>query len=162
MIKLNNRGQGLIEALVALGVSSIIVAAIAMAVVTSLDNASFSKYQNLATHYAQQGMDIMRQKSETNWADFEGLCSTGNCNYCLAQSSDILIGGTCNIANITNDTVGFVRKVTIDSGSGCSSGKKVTVTVSWSDGKCKDASNIFCHSVVLDSCIAQINDAQTP
>lgn len=153
----NNKGQTLIEAIAALAFATVIISAIALAIITSLDNATFSKNQNLATHYAQEGMDIMRQQSETDWATFDS--KKGN-TYCLSQSSTKLDAeSTClNTPNITN-LIGFIRKVNIDAGAGCGGvGNKVTISVYWSDGKCRDTGNPYCHNVVLDSCLAQIHN----
>lgn len=151
-------GQSLIEAVIALGAAAIIVSAIAVAVVTSVNNSDFSKYQNLATQYAQQGIEILKERSESSWQNFSTLSGT----YCLSQSSSTLapaLGGTCT-TNINNF---FVRKVVITQNSGsCSGNAKVTVNVSWSDGKCTSSSNIYCHSVELNSCLADINSATTP
>jgi type II secretory pathway pseudopilin PulG len=162
MTKLNNRGQSLIEAVLSLGVCSIIIAAIAMVVITSMNNANYAKYQNVAAHYAQEGLDIVRQQSETNWSLF-ALKSSGT--YCLAQDSTDM-GTTpvsdCATPNISSNNINFIRKIIIlASGSGCSSGEKVSVIVSWSDGKCS-SSNLYCHNVTLDSCFAQINNVSNP
>jgi len=59
---MNQKGQGLVEALIALGAAVIIIAAITIAVITAVSNSDFSTEQNLATGFAQQGMEIVRQK----------------------------------------------------------------------------------------------------
>ena len=162
MRKLNIRGQSLIEAVLSLGVSSIIIAAIAMVVITSMNNANYAKYQNVAAHYAQEGLDIIRQQSETNWDLFSQKTSG---TYCLAQDSTDLGTspvGDCTTPNISSNNINFIRKIIIlTSGSGCSSGEKVSVVVSWSDGKCS-SSKPYCHDVTLDSCFAQINNVPNP
>lgn len=159
MINLGEKGQTLVEALIALGVATIIITAIGMVVITSLDNATFSKNQNLATQYAQEGMDIMRKKSNTDWGTFIAFCPGGNCTFCLPQSSENLVSGTCTTPNITNGIGNkFIRKIIMNSGAGCSAtGQKVSVIVSWGDGKCKDAGDPYCHNVTLDTCFEQIN-----
>jgi type II secretory pathway pseudopilin PulG len=157
MKKLNNYGQTLIEALIALGVSIVVIAAIALAVLTAMNNVTFSKNQNLATGYAQQGMDILRQQSESDWTTFDNTCLvTGYpCTYCLDQGA-IVLGSDCTSTNINSF---FLRKVKIEHlGSGCLTGDKVTVIVSWRDGKCTDASNLYCHNVTLNSCFTEINN----
>jgi len=158
MRKINNKGQTLIEALVALSVSTIIIAAITMAVITGMNNATFSKNQNLATGFAQQGMDILHQQSQSDWATFDGMAT--NITYCLVQNETTLDSDCPDSPNINSS---FVRKVKIEPPSaGCSSGKKVSVTVSWGDGKCTDAGNKYCHNVSLDSCFAQTNTSTNP
>lgn len=153
----NQKGQSLIEALIALGAAAVIVSAIAVAVITAVNNSDFSKNQNLATQYAQQGMDILRQKSESNWQSFSAYGG----NYCLNQDSTTLTpqGVACpkNISNF------FVRQITISqNSSSCSTNAKVSVSVAWTDGKCTSSANVYCHAVVLDSCLANISQTQLP
>jgi type II secretory pathway pseudopilin PulG len=157
MKKLNNKGQTLIEALVALGVATIVISAIAISVITGMDNANFAKNQNLATQFAQQGMDILRQQSQSDWTSFSAKPLT---TYCLNQGNADL-SANCSSANINSF---FLRKVIL-SGSNpagpCTTGEKISVVVSWSDGKCP-AANRYCHNVTLDSCAAQINNFVSP
>ena len=96
MIKLNEKGQSLVEALIALGVAVIVVSAMAVAAITSVNNADFSKYQNLATNYAQQGLEVMRQQAQSNWAFFASqvpLYSSGSSGetYCLNQTTPLAL-----------------------------------------------------------------------
>lgn len=157
MRKINQKGQSLVEALIALGAAAIIVSAIAVVVITSVNNSDFSKYQNLATQYSQQGMEILKQKSESDWTTFSSFSG----NYCLAQDSTTLVaaGSGCS-ANINNF---FVREVTItQNSSSCSGNARVNISVSWADGRCTSSSNPYCHSVDLDSCLANINTKVAP
>lgn len=154
----NQKGQSLIEALVALAAAAVIVSAIAVAVITSVNNSDFSKNQNLATQYAQEGIEVLRNLSQSNWSSF----STYSGTYCLNKDSTTLTtpsGASCPL-NINSF---FVRQVVINqNSSSCSSNTKVSVTVSWADGKCTTASNPYCHSVLLDSCLANINSTTLP
>ena len=56
---MNQKGQGLLEALVALSAAVIIIAGMTIAAITAVSNSDFAKYQSLATDYAQQGMEIV-------------------------------------------------------------------------------------------------------
>lgn len=153
---MNQKGQSLIEAVVALGAAVFIISAIAVVVITSVNNSDFSKYQNLATQYSQQGMEILKQQSQSDWSTFSGLSGT----YCLNQGSTTLTNffGTICAKNINNF---FVRQVVIDQGSlSCNSSTKVSVSVYWSDGKCPI--NTYCHDVTLDSCLTNINGVLVP
>lgn len=155
---ISEKGQTLIEALIAMGAAAMIIFAIAVVVITSVSNSDFSKNQNLATHYAQQGIDILRNQSESDWTSF--LTNAGT--FCLAEGvTDLGPPVTnCNTPNIDNF---FVREVTITQASAsCSNNAKVAVDVSWSDGKCTSASNLYCHSVLLDTCLANINSVSAP
>ncbi len=156
----NQEGQSLIEAVVALGAAVIIVAAITIVVITSVNNTDFSKDQNLATQYARQGLEIMRQKSEADWASFSSTSS----EYCLDQATTTLtpygIGCSANINNEKGNPY-FKRVVSVAQGDpGCGGAANVYVSVSWEDGKC--AANTFCHEVKLNTCLANLNNITTP
>jgi Tfp pilus assembly protein PilV len=153
----NELGQSLVEALVALGIAVIIVSAVAIAVISAVNNSDFSKNQNLATQFAQQAMELLKQKSSDNWQSFSVFSGT----YCLNQDSTTLIAAAPTCAKNINNF--FVRQVTINQNDpSCSNNAKVVVSVLWSDGKCTSSSNVFCHSVVLDSCLANINSSLAP
>lgn len=164
IFNINQKGQSLVEALVALTAAVVIVSAIAVAVITSVNNSDFSKSQNLATHYAQQGIDILRSQSESDWVSF--VTSNPSGYYCLNAGSTALTNYTnfsgVNCAKNINNF--FVRQVHVVHGNGpnCSPNTDVTVDVYWSDGKCTSASNLYCHSVSLDTCLANINSVSTP
>jgi Tfp pilus assembly protein PilV len=181
---MNQKGQSLIEALIALGAAVIIVAAITIAVITAVGNSDFSKYQNLATGYAQQGIQIVTQKSQLDWVDTATYSGT----WCLPQGTTdfytSLGGATCPV-NVTDK---FVRELDFTKISPCATpnanspcctpsslpdssspqfcannpaacSSQVKVTVKWTDGKCSE-SLPFCHHVILDSCITDINRSQ--
>lgn len=163
---MNQQGQSLVEALIALGAAVLIISAITVAVITAVSNSDYSKYQNLATSYAQQGIEIVQQKSQLDWNSVSGLNGT----YCLsnapvgtttltqAQQSD-----KCPV-NITNTSMQFSRLVKFTPNSNnCqnndgSANMQIEVTVEWTDGKCSStpANLDFCHHVMLDSCLANI------
>ena len=160
-------GQVLIEALVALGAAVAIVGAITTIVVTSLNNAELAKNQNQATQYAQQGMEAVRELSETDWSDFIGH---NVIYYCLGQGSSNLLQASDESPNACkweNDI--FTRQITINHSSpDCQgdpsapvTGSQVIVTVSWSDSKCTDHNNLYCHKVALTSCFSNINAEPT-
>ena len=157
-------GQTLIEALVALGAAVLVLSAITVAVISALNNTQYTKNQNLATQYAQQGIEIMRQISDSNWTSFSAY-NAGR--YCLAKgdTSPCPLGssiGSCSIIQSTScgQNYGiFVREVDIAQGSNvsCAAGSiGVSVTVSWSDSKC-NASSPYCHNVMLKSCLSDHN-----
>ena len=152
----NQLGQSLVEALVALGAATIVISAVVIAVITAQNNADFSKNQNLATQYAQQGIEILRQQSESNWTTFSSYSGA----YCLAEGSSTLTpAGTKCSANIRNF---YVRSISIaQNNANCSGAAKVSVVVSWGDGKCS-SSNTYCHNVTLDSCLANIGNSISP
>jgi Tfp pilus assembly protein PilV len=168
-------GQTLIEVLVALSVISLIVTSITIAVITSLNNAEFVKNQNLATQYAQQGMEIMRYMRNTNYGTFKNLSQ----HYCLAdtcrqietdqQKADwTTCGPNASVCNPNVSNI-FVREITVyndtpgpGSPNQCQFGTYVISTVSWADNKCTSRANPYCHSVKLSSCFSSGDVIPTP
>ena len=156
MIKLNNKGQTLIETVLAISVATIIISAMALVIINSISNATFSRNQNLATQYAQQGMDLLRQQSESDWNTFYGYSAS---NYCFGPPPLNLTSSGCSSANINGQ---FLRMVQIEKpGVGCTV-EKATVTVSWNDGKCGGGPTDYCHLVNLESCFTQTNTTTWP
>jgi Tfp pilus assembly protein PilV len=162
---MREKGQSLIEVMVALGVSVIIVTAIVMAVVLAIVNTQFAKTQNLATYFAKQGLEILRQSSRSDWNNFKTY--TGS--YCLAKDSIIPVVKSTDCEKDTANN--FRREVEVRPESdecviesdptGQTKGSKIEVVVSWNDGKCRDE-NTFCHEVRLDSCFQNIKAVPTP
>ncbi len=177
----NQIGQSLVEALIALGAAAVIVSAITVAAISAVNNADFSKYQNLATQYAQQGMEIIRGEAQT-WTTLyarAGSSASNNSYWCLDQSNTFsqATNFVCN-QNINNEKGNpfFVREVILlkvlyvtptppNDNIACNGNVKATVKVSWTDGKCPSLvtdSNHYCHNVTLDSCFANVNAVPTP
>lgn len=162
---MTEKGQTLIETLVALGAAVLVLSAIAVAVISALNNTQYTKNQNQATQYAQQGIEVMRQISQSSWGTFSAYNAR---RYCLAQgdTAPCILGsstGSCSLSSATScgQNYGiFVREVDIAQGSDVSCSNEsigVTVIVSWSDGKCTDPSNVYCHNVKLNSCLSNLN-----
>jgi len=148
----DERGETLVEVLVALGIITVVASALVGVVVTSMGNTRFSKDQNQATQYAQEGMEIVRQKRDDGYVAFRNI-ATGT--YCLDGGSTIL-DPDCTAANVGS----YLRKVTITQ-DGCDTDvANVTVTVSWQDSKCP-AANAFCHTSRLESCLSSVNPVPT-
>jgi hypothetical protein len=176
---MNQKGQGLLEALVALSAAVIIIAGMTIAAITAVSNSDFAKYQSLATDYAQQGMEIVKQQSQLDWYDTATYSGT----LCLPQGATALPPVrvyACSDINVGNM---FIRQVDIqnippspscnNSTSPCcifganvdctknpqSCSSQVTVTVKWTDGKCSSSSD-FCHKVAISSCLQDIYRTQ--
>ncbi len=164
MLKIfNQKGQSLIEAVVALGAAALIISAIAIAVITSVNNSDYSKYQNQATNYAQQGIEIMRSQAQSDWANFEAKTNPNSkVTYCLGQNATDLTNftGTHCVQNIgpdPNDPF-FIREITIYPPD--ASGIRVESAVYWIDGKC--TTKDYCHMAKIDTRFADINRLPTP
>ena len=167
-------GQSLVEVLVSLTVAAAVLSAITVGVIYSLRNSQFAKNQNLASHYAAQGMEIIRQIRD----DKSTLSSYTNISYCLGQDSISLsippVAG-CG-QNVGQKDIGpnpqpiyiYSRKVRIDQPNPLveenkceKKNYKVSVIVSWWDNVCGNTSN-FCHKVNLISCLSDRKKALKP
>lgn len=167
------KGQSLIEVLVGLAAAVLIVGAITVATISALNNATYSKNQNLATEYAQQGAEIVRNLRDRNYTLFSALNGT----YCLAKTCTQIDPTSNNPQDpcgpkslVCDQNVGgqnadiYVRQVAIDrAATHCQENTQqatqaveATVTVSWYDGKCR-SSSVFCHSVAVSTCLSTFN-----
>lgn len=149
-----NKGSALVETLIALGVAVLIIGAITGSVISSLRNAEYAKKQNIATQYAQQGIEIIRGKVRTGWNSVEAG------NYCLAEGSTTLVEKgieTCwiNVENEYSRIVSVNNSNSTPCGSEGNPAKKVDVSVMWTDNRC---SNPFCHDITLSSCFTNFNE----
>ena len=170
----NEKGQTLIEVLVGLGAAVAVMAAMTIATISALNNAQYSRSQNLATNYAQQGMEVVKNLQKIDYATFSSLdgtyCFADTCNEIDANLSDqgqscakisgTRCPGTLNVHSQFIRTVTFhtndaeVAKCNADGGT---NNTKVDVTLAWYDQRCTSSSNLYCHQVVVSSCF---NDAE--
>lgn len=152
----SRQGQTLIEATVALASIMLTLAAITVAVTTSVSNSTFIRNQTIAARYAQQGMEYIRYLRNTDPTTFLGL--TGF--QCMNTSSPIFNPNshcpTLNIASTYKREAEFVQNTSECGTNGSQMGTKVTVTVYFSSSRCTEA-NPFCHKSELISCFAQQN-----
>ena len=149
-LKFMMKGQTLIEVLVALGIITVVVTALVSVVITSLSNTQYSKSQSQASQFAQEGMEVMRQWRDSDYAGFR---NTPSGIYCLAAGSTVL-NSNCPLA--ANVGIIFLRQVKLAQ-SGCSANvTSVEVSVAWQDSKCS-ISNLFCHNAKLSTCLSAVN-----
>jgi type II secretory pathway pseudopilin PulG len=170
-------GQTMIEVLVALTTSVVIITSITAAVISALRNTEFSKNQNFATSYAQEGMEIIRSWRNTDYGTFNQLKN----DYCFAKVCTALTTSTTNSNNppiycgpgpvCSQNYDIFVRDVAFNQNDpSCLGsppitppvGTKVTVTVSWADNQCTSRLNPFCHKVNVVSCFTDFTVLPTP
>ena len=62
-----NGGQSLFEVLFAVAIASIVLVGVVSLASTSIRNSDFSQNNALATKYAQEGMEWIRQYRDTDW-----------------------------------------------------------------------------------------------
>ena len=174
-------GQTLIEVMTALAAAVVIIAAITSASLNALNNSQFTRDQNTASQYSIAGMEIIRNMRNTSIASLSASYLPDN-TYCLASTCTSLnqlqsgcwvpTGATC-----PQNMGKFVRSVTVVHNSlDCnatptptgsptgylSSNVKITVTTSWYDSRCTDASNPYCHSAIETSCFSDFTIMSTP
>lgn len=149
------RGQTLIEVVTALSAITIVATAISVIVISGLNNVESGKNQDIATKYAQEGLEITHSVRNRDYLQFKNYNGT----YCLPQdATDLTQNGPCTTPNVDN----YVRYVQIEQSPGCGTNiAKVTLSVVWSDNRCQSASN-FCHSIKLISCLSTVNPIPAP
>lgn len=138
-------GQTIVEATIALASILMTLAAIGIAISTSVSNSQFIKQQTQASKYAQDGMERLRYVRNTNPTTFFALTGI----YCMNEDNS-LVSGSCTTANIAN-TFKRETEFTQISNVECGDSTKVVVSVHWSSGKCGQT-NTFCHKSQLVSC----------
>lgn len=160
-------GQTLIEALVALSIAVVIIAAIVNLVISSLNSTTYSKDQNLATTYAQEGIETVRKLVNQSYTQFKKNYTASS--YCLCKNNNLLISsGKCSQTaprgNCDSIKTGiFIREIEfVHTSPDCQNNLKASVTVSWSDNKCTDNLNLYCHEVAVSSCFTDLNEVKSP
>jgi|SRR5579859_5116766 len=166
----STRGQTLAEVLIAVGISVVLLTSMTVAITTALSNTDYSKNQNLATQYAQEGMELLKQMQVTDYQTFSSLSG----RYCLAQTCSAVttsngicgpnLGGSAiNCATNMNNNF-FIRQVDmLTAGSAqakCINTTQATVSVLWTDGKCPTGT--YCHSEQIISCFSNNNTVPIP
>ncbi len=153
-------GQTIIEVVVALAIASIVVTAVTVTLSQSLSTGSQTNNQTLATQYATEGIELVRQIRNNNYSYFSGLSGT----YCLAKNTSQLTT-TSDCATNPNIDSTFTRRVTLTPVTTCGTVTnitKVTVWVTWTSSKCTNVGNPFCHKVESVSCLTNYNVVPTP
>ena len=155
----SQKGQTIIEAIVALMTILIILTAISIVIVNGLYNSRFIKNQNEANKYAQQGIEFVRNMQKNDLEQFGELVldDLGEVpefsTFCIDEenntlTSDNCVPNTANLAGTYNRTVSFSPP-----GSKCHDSEIITsVSVKWSSSKCPE-SNRYCHMSQLESCL---------
>jgi Tfp pilus assembly protein PilV len=162
----NQRGEALIEAILALGIISLIITGIVTALISSNSNSNQSKNQNIATAYAQEGIDIARNIKETNFENFRAL----NGYYCVGNNNTLSSRSGSNCPKVSGQI--YRREIYINrngndnrTGSSverCETNNSIFVaaSVSWNDTKCEN--NSECHKVELNSCFVDLYRLRAP
>lgn len=150
-----SRGQTLIETLAALAIISIVITAIGISVTAALSNAKYNQFVTQATKFAQQGSERMTQIRDEDYNQFVNYNGT----YCFSKNQTTISNppqGSCSSPNVDN----FIRSVVIQQGGCAANVARVTVTVTFTDGKCQASS--YCHQQTVSTCLSTINPVQVP
>lgn len=166
-MKKNAGGQTLIEILLAFSIAILVLSAIVVGTNTSLGNAQYTKNQNLASSYAQEGMEIVRKIRDSSWDKFLSYSGT----YCLNEEK-ILVSDCADIGIFKREVIVGHRSENCLAPTPSvapavtpiinPTGSKVAVIVSWFDSKCPSGQNVRCHKVDLVSCFSNINQIPKP
>ena len=165
---MTQKGQGLIEAIIALSAGVLVISALAIVVISAVGNSDYTRIQNQATAYAQEQLESLKDKAKTDWGSFNAMDGI----YCINVQGN-LYSSTSDCRTVDAGGI-YVRQVDITHSSSslaaCGydppgptlpTGTLIEVTVSWNDGRCQSA-NDFCHEVKLNSCSERINVIPTP
>jgi len=148
-------GQTIIEGVVALSAIVVVLTAISIATITSLNNSQFIKNQSLASKLAQQTMEGFRYVRNNDPNTFFNVYASNN--YCMNAAGN-LSAPPCLADNYSGISgVSFVREVKFTAASPyCSNGTQVEVKVSWTSGKCLNTTQDtrYCHKSQIVSCFA--------
>lgn len=159
-MKFNQKGQALIEAIVALSAAALTVSVVTILVLNALGNTSFAKAQTTAAAYAKQGLEYSRTLRDQNFSTFTtsyaGAPPTGR-TWCLDENS-FMNSGNCASGNYIGGTYKRELNFSFPSAS-CDNGVFVTSSVAWTDSQCSNGE--LCHNVALYSCLSN-NNALSP
>lgn len=135
-----DKGQTMLEILVAIAVLVMVLVAIVSRVVEAVRNAHFARNQVLATRFSQEGVEWARsQRDRLGWSSFSTYIPDGVI-YCVPDpDNDIeaLISGLCTSADKISGTV-FYRELAFQSNLNPAPGDgeaytQVTSEVTWLD-----------------------------
>ena len=125
-----NLGQGLLELIIALGIAAFIIVALVQTMVTGAKNTRFAKNQTLATRFAQEGVEKIRNLRDTlGWALF--FNTYNGITTCVGEGTPdtwtVILPCPANIDNF------FTRKVVFNDSGDPGNTVAVNVTVTWID-----------------------------
>lgn len=127
-----SRGSTLIELLIATMIVGTVVTAIAAGVSNSVKNNAESRYREIATVLAQQGMETLRsERGNLGWATFHNTITAGT--FCMPAGMTSLsqLSLTPQHCIVTESNLDFNRSVVLSKTSGADPEVTAVITVSW-------------------------------
>lgn len=161
------KGQSLIELIVAVGFAVVILSFIVTSIVRGMSLAVQTERASQASSYAKQGIEVLHQMRDRSWTSFNSFSG----NYCMVNTCTTLTssagscgptGATCNTSFGTVASGQFRRHVALlRNATSCGSTAlqpitRATVTVTWNDNTC--LSGAFCRAVTQVSCLGNVNN----
>lgn len=121
-----NKGQSLIEIVIAVGVVILLVTGLIVGTTASIKGSEFSTNKSRGFKYAQEAMEIIRSMRDQSWASVGAKSGL----WCLDKTGTWSqpLGSTCNV-NIDSF---FTRSVTF-TWDGVNNRMRVDITVTWTD-----------------------------
>jgi len=127
-----NKGQSLIEVVVAVGITTLLSVALLSVVSISIKNSRVAKDRTIAVELAQEGIELMRTYRDYNWIVF--LSKATGTNYDLPISWIVESSFSDCPADVFAILNTFKRCVTLTKEGIGDDNVKLGVTVSWWEG----------------------------
>lgn len=136
MLKIKQKGQSIVEVIIATVIISIVLVGLISAITFSLSNAQFAKNKALANKHGQEAIEWLRaQRDISGWTKLYTLNGTTHClnNF----PADILIlysqpVGNCTSGSVNNNTI-FTRQV-IFTGNATADRLTINISITWPQG----------------------------
>lgn len=124
-------GQSLLEVVVAVGISALILVAVASLAAGSVRTSSYNRNNAIATKYAQEALEWLRTQRDEDWSDFINNIVSGGC------SGSFSWGGDCTIDPVFNRSASFLCSASsVEMPCNASADTvDVTVSVTWTDAQ---------------------------
>ncbi len=123
-----NKGQTLIEIVVAIGVVVLLVTGLVAGATVTLKAAQYAREKSLAVRYSQEAFEIVRKLRDSGWETFLTYGSAGGIIWCLDKAgswTQSAVNCPVNIDTIYTRTVVFTW---------ADPKMKADVSVVWTDG----------------------------
>ncbi len=181
----NQKGETLVEALLALAVATAIATGIVTAVVIALSGTTFDQQTNFAGNYAQEGANLLKDQAAQ---DFDAMKSedtgTAGTPYYFGDDQTLnkfdpadftpCSGSSSTVYNLSDSSyppncsylrTAYINANGCDQRKGtncltaadkkCPAGIFIASVVAWNDSKC-GKNNLNCHKVEIDACLTDL------
>jgi len=126
----SRKGFSLIEVLVFTAVLGLFFVAAVSVTTFNLKNMKIQEHKILATRYAEEGNEWLKQEKEDDWSTFITRGSAGGTTYCLNNSLSWGSSSPCGSYGLS--TI-YKRELLIKNSGSPVNQVDATVTVSWQD-----------------------------